>query len=34
MLLAYSILAYFIDYHANAAEGIHVTSLVERHFGN
>lgn len=33
LLLTYCILAYFIDFHANAAEGIHVTSVLERHFG-
>ncbi len=33
LLLTYCILAYFIDFHANAAEGIHVASVLERNFG-
>ncbi len=33
ILLTYCVLAYFIDFHANAAEGIHVTSVLERDFG-
>ena len=33
ILLTYCILAYSIDFHANAAEGIHVSSVLERNFG-
>jgi hypothetical protein len=31
-VLSYCIVAYFIDIHADAAEGIHVSSLFERYF--
>ena len=33
MVVSYVGVAYWVDFHANAAEGLHVVSMIDRAFG-